>query len=179
MSPTSQFDRQAVIGEFTQAGTELRQLLASLSPADLRARSTGTRWTNEQLLFHMVFGYLIVRTLLPLVKIMSRTPPLVGRAFARALDATTVPFDAVNYWGSCLGALVYRPRRLARKYDRVAASILRQLERESEASLRREMFFPTRWDPFFKPVMTIADVYRYPLQHFEFHRAQLSRIAVG
>jgi hypothetical protein len=36
------------------------------------------------------------------------------------------------------------------------------------------MAFPVRWDPFFKPVMTLADVYHYPTQHFEFHRRQLT-----
>jgi len=36
------------------------------------------------------------------------------------------------------------------------------------------MHFPTRWDPFFTDVMTLRDVYRYPTQHFDFHRAQLT-----
>jgi hypothetical protein len=39
--------------------------LAQATPADLARRSTVTKWTNEQLLFHMLFGYLIVRALLP------------------------------------------------------------------------------------------------------------------
>ena len=34
----------------------------------------GTRWTNEQLSFHMVFGYMIVHRLLILVKLFSRLP---------------------------------------------------------------------------------------------------------
>ena len=34
----------------------------------------GTRWTSEQLLFHMVFGYMIVQRLLILVKVFSRLP---------------------------------------------------------------------------------------------------------
>ena len=36
------------------------------------------------------------------------------------------------------------------------------------------MSFPTRWDPFFTPTMTLAEVYHYPTQHFDFHRGQLS-----
>ena len=47
----------------------------------------GTRWTNEQLLFHMVFGYMIVLRLLILVKLFSRLPDRVGRVFAGLLDA--------------------------------------------------------------------------------------------
>ncbi|MFF3336201.1 hypothetical protein ACFYWX_42905 [Streptomyces sp. NPDC002888] len=36
------------------------------------------------------------------------------------------------------------------------------------------MHYPTRWDPFFRDVMTIADLYRYPTRHFGFHRRQLT-----
>ena len=40
---------------------------------DAWAKPTGgTRWTNEQLLFHMVFGYMIVQRLLILVRVFSR-----------------------------------------------------------------------------------------------------------
>ena len=28
------------------------------------------------------------------------------------------------------------------------------------------MSFPTRWDPFFTPTMTLAEIYHYPTQHF-------------
>ena len=31
--------------------------------AELRKPTDGTRWNNEQLLFHMLFGYLLVRNL--------------------------------------------------------------------------------------------------------------------
>jgi hypothetical protein len=36
------------------------------------------------------------------------------------------------------------------------------------------MHYPTRWDPFFTPYMTLADVYRFPTRHFDFHRRQLT-----
>jgi hypothetical protein len=36
------------------------------------------------------------------------------------------------------------------------------------------MYYPTCWDPFFKEYMTLADVYRFPTQHFDFHRRQLT-----
>ncbi|KJY23826.1 hypothetical protein VR46_43260 [Streptomyces sp. NRRL S-444] len=40
--------------------------------------------------------------------------------------------------------------------------------------LARGMHFPVRWDPFFKDFMTLADIYRYPTQHFDFHHRQLT-----
>ena len=51
---------------------------------------------------------------------------------------------------------------------------MRHLNRESDAALARKMHFPVQWDPFFKQVMTLADVYHYATEHFEFHRQQLT-----
>lgn len=57
---------------------ELERWLAAASDTGLRRRSAGTRWTNEELLFHMVFGYMVVRALLPLVRIFGALPVLPG-----------------------------------------------------------------------------------------------------
>lgn len=167
-------DRESIHRELDQAVTVLRQLLADASPAGLRQGTDGTRWTNEQLLFHMLFGYLIARTLLPMVRAFSRLPPTVSEEFARALDASSALFHVVNYLGSCGGALVYNHDRIGSKADRVIAGLHRRLDAESEADLRRGMHFPPRWDPYFQDWMTVADVYRYATQHFQAHRGQLT-----
>ena len=80
----------------------------------------------------------------------------------------------VNYWGTRLGARLIDHRRMGSAFDRVIAGLHRRLDAESEGALTREMAFPTRWDPFFGPVMTLADVNHYAGEHFEFHRQQLS-----
>jgi len=72
--------------------------LASANASDLRRRRPGTRWTKEQLLFHMLFGYLIVRPLLVLVRIFGRLPAPVSKAFAALLNLATGPFNVVNYF---------------------------------------------------------------------------------
>ncbi|WCI07879.1 hypothetical protein PJ267_14630 [Arthrobacter sp. OVS8] len=48
----------------------------------------------------MVFGYIVVLALLPLVRVFGRLPDSVNRGFAWLLNAGTVPFDIINYWGS-------------------------------------------------------------------------------
>jgi len=53
-------DRQTIQAELERARGLLHDLAASASPTDLQRRTTGTRWTNRQMLFHMVFGYMIV-----------------------------------------------------------------------------------------------------------------------
>jgi hypothetical protein len=167
----STIDRAEIAADLERARVEFHRLLAEAERNDAWTKPTrGTRWTNEQLLFHMVFGYMIEQRLLILVKVFSRLPDSVSRGFARVLNAATRPFDVINYYGSCAAALVYNRHRMAAKMDRVIAALQRELARESDDALRRGMHFPTRWDPFFKDYMTMEDVYRY----FDFHKRQLT-----
>jgi len=167
-------DRAPIATDLERARVEFHRLLAEAERHDAWANPTGaTRWTNEQLLFHMVFGYMVVQRLLVLVWVFGRLPGPFSRLYARVLDAATVPFHAVNYYGSCAAALVYNRRRMGAKLDRVIASLQRKLVRETDDALHRGMYFPTRWDPFFTEYMTLADVYRYPGRHFDFHARQL------
>lgn len=167
-------DRQAISREMEDARARLHELLAAADASDLRRRSNGTRWTNAQLLFHMVFGYLIVRALLPLVRVVSRLPAPVGQWFAGSLNSARRPFHLVNYWGSRVGARVFDHARLGWLCDRTITGLQSRLRRESDSSLRRGMPFPTDWDPYFRPYMTLGEIYRYPNEHFEHHRRQLS-----
>jgi hypothetical protein len=166
-------DRQAIRAEFAGARTSFHVLLESVSEEELARPSNGTRWTNRELLFHMMFGYMVVRSLLPLVKIINRLPDS-GRVFAGVLNAATAPFNIINYWGSCGGSRVYSTQRMGRKFDAVIAALEQRLAAELDANMERSMAFPMRWDPFFKREMTLADVYHYPTQHFDFHERQLT-----
>lgn len=136
-------DKQAVHDEMERARVTFHELLDQASRADLRRPSAGTRWTNEQLLFHMLLGYLIIRALLALVGGFSRLPDGASRRYARLLDAGTAPFDAVNYAGSWLGGSVLGRRQMAALFDRVTATLHRRLDAESDADLARGMHYPT------------------------------------
>ncbi len=124
--------------------------------------------------FTWLFGYLLVRNLLPLVKTLSRLPPGVSRGFAAALNAATKPFHHVNFVGSVGGARVVGHERMERLMDRVVASLQRSLSRASEESLDRGMHFPVGWDPYFTDYMTVEEVYHYATQHYDHHRRQLT-----
>ncbi|MCX5582899.1 DinB family protein [Streptomyces erythrochromogenes] len=167
-------DRQGVYEDYERARQTFHHLLDTASQDDLARPTRGTKWTNEQLLWHMLFGYMVVRALLVLVRVFSRLPRRVSMVFARVLNAATVPFDLINYLGPCGEVKVYGPRRMGAAFDRVTGSLQRHLAAESEAGLARGMHYPVGWDPFFKDFMTLADVYRYPTQHFDFHRRQLT-----
>jgi DinB superfamily len=157
-----------------RARQTFHRLLDEATVADLRRTSSGTRWTNEQLLFHMLFGYMIVRTLVMLARIFGRLPDGASTRFARLLDAARSPFEAINYAGSCLGARIIPCSRMGDKFDCVIAALERRLDCAPDSALRRGMHYPTSWDLFFASYMTLYDLYRYPTQHFDFHRRQLT-----
>ncbi|MBT2452609.1 DinB family protein [Streptomyces sp. ISL-43] len=172
-------DRRAVHDELERARTTFHHLLDGASETDLARPTRGTRWNNEQLLFHMIFGYMVVLALLLLVRLFGRLPRGISRAFAALLNAATRLFDVINYLGPLGAVKVYGRRRMGVKFDRVIETLHRRLDAESEADLARGMHYPVRWDPFFKDFMTVADIYRYPARHFDFHREQLTLTSQG
>jgi hypothetical protein len=167
-------DRHDIDAELERVAADFHHLLDSATPAELHAPTNGTKWTNRQLLFHMLFGFLLVRALLVLVKGFSRLPENISRAFAAALNAGTRPFHVVNYLCALPGARVLSGPAMGKLMDSTVDHLHASLEGGSERTLALAMHFPTGWDPYFKDVMTIADVYRYPTQHYDHHRRQLT-----
>ncbi len=159
--------------EMDRVRADFSELVDSATVRELRAPTDGTKWTNEQLLFHMVFGYLLVRNLV-LVTGFSQLPDGASRRFAATLNAATRPFDTVNYIGSLGGIRLLGYPRTERLMDRTIGALQASLDHASDAELRRSMHFPVGWDPYFEDVMTICDVYHYPTQHYDHHRRQLT-----
>lgn len=170
----AQLDRDAAGAEMAQIRQDFRQLIIQASAADLRRLTDGTKWTNQQLLFHMLFGYLIVRALLPLERLFGRLPGPASAGFAWLLNSARGPFHVINYLGSCAGARIISPARLPGTLDHVTVALQRRLAKETDAALDRGMRYPTSWDPFFARYMILAELYRYPTRHYRHHRRQLT-----
>jgi hypothetical protein len=151
-------DRETIYEELRRVRVAFRRLVEDASPGDLARASAGTRWTNQQLLFHMLFGYLVTRALIVLAGMFARLRASVSRVFARLLDAVTGPFNRVNYLGSCAGAKVFPLQHMAGKLDQVTMALEQRLRAQTTARLRSGMHYPVRWDPFFKDFMTVADI---------------------
>ena len=121
-----------IAAEMERARVDFRHLLDDATSAELRAGTDGTKWTNEQLLFHMLFGYLLVHNRLILVKAFTRLPRHVSKAFAATLNAATRPFHVVNYLGSLGGARVIGHARMERLLDFVIGRLQRSVIGASE-----------------------------------------------
>ncbi len=167
-------DRRDIDAELERATADFHRLLDSATSAELHMPTNGTKWTNKQLLFHMLFGFILVRVLLPLVKGFGWLPPVISRVFAAILNAGTRPFHVINYLSALPGGTVLGSRAMGRLMDRTIDGLRRGLARESEHTLALTMHLPIGWDPYFKHVMTVVDVYHYPTLHYEHHRRQLT-----
>jgi hypothetical protein len=165
-------DPRQIDVEMQRAQAEFHQLITRASSDDLRRPTDGTRWTNRQLLFHMALGYGVVRTLLPLVRMLGRLGH--SRGFAATLNAGRRPFHWINYVGPCVAARLLTRRAMIALLDRAIRSLRRRLAVETERSLALSMHVPTDWDPYFKPTMSALDVYHFGTQHFDHHRRQLT-----
>jgi hypothetical protein len=97
-------DKEQICAELDGVRNDYRELLDTATVAELRKPTDGTKWNNEQLLFHMLFGYLLVRNLRLLVWGFSRLSDSASMRFAALLNAGTRPFHVINYVGSLFGA---------------------------------------------------------------------------
>jgi hypothetical protein len=167
-------DKEQICAEMNRVRKDYRDLLETATVAELRKPTDGTKWNNEQLLFHMLFGYLLVRNLRLLVWVFSRLPDDASRRFAALLNAGTRPFHVINYVGSLFGARTLGYARMERLMDRVLNSLEASLRAQPEGALDRGMHFPVGWDPYFTDYMPLRDVYHYPTQHYDHHRQQLT-----
>jgi hypothetical protein len=165
---------ERICAELDRVRDDYRELLDGATVAELRKPSRGTKWNNEQLLFHMLFWYLLVRNLRLLVWTFSRLPDTASRRFAALLNRGTRPFHVINYWGSLFGARALGHARMERLMDRATSRLQRSLRNRSEQALARGMHFPEGWDPYFTDFMTLLDIYHYPTQHYDHHRRQLT-----
>src|SRR6266516_6014487 len=101
--------RSEIHAEMERARGDFHALIDHSTPGGLARATNGTRWTNRELLFHMLFGYLITRNLLVVVKLVARLPKPGQRGFAALLNAGTRPFHQVKLMGFT--------RRRARRLD--------------------------------------------------------------
>lgn len=175
MTAPNSDSRASILTELKSARAAFHALLDSLSDEDLRRRSLNPGWTNGEILFHMTFGFMLIPPLVPMLRLFGRLPKRFSRAFAWLLNAGTPLFNWVNALGARGGGKVYDRPAIARKYDRVHASILRIVDSIKDDEWQCGMYYPHKWDHLFDEYMTLEQVLRYPTIHLRFHLDQIAR----
>ena len=82
-------NRAAIAADLERARIDFQHLTEMADDDDWIKPTKGTRWNNEELLFHMALGYMVVQRLLLLVRLFDRLPDSVSRRYARMLNAVT------------------------------------------------------------------------------------------
>ena len=95
----------------------------------------------------MVFGYLVVQRLLILVRVLSHLPDWVSLWFARMLNAASLPFHAVNFYGTNVAPVVYNRNRMGAKMDRVIDALQRSLVGRDDSCPSQRNALPDRLGP--------------------------------
>jgi hypothetical protein len=149
-------------------------ILGTLSEEDFRRQSLNPGWTNGEILAHMLFGFIVVIVLLPMVRAWGRLPEESSKPFARLLNSLTGPFNWFNAWGARMQGNVFTHKQIGPLYDRVYGALLNSVASLEDEEWERGMYFPARWDPNFSDYMTVKQLLQYPIRHFYFHLTQLS-----
>lgn len=169
--------RERVRAELAVAHSRFHEVLDSISEEDWKARSGNPAWTNGQLVYHVLFAFLLVPTLFWMIKFWSRLPRSYSRRFARVLDLTTPLFNRVNALGPRGQAFVFGRKRAGAIFDRIYRSILKEVDSLRDDQWGTGMHYPRRWDPTFGDFMTFEALFKYPPAHLEHHFRQLRPVS--
>ena len=159
-------DLEAARGEF-------HAMVASISEQGWTEPSQNPGWTNSQLLFHVLLGFILVRPLAGILVFFGHLPPLCSRVFAGVLNISTPLFNRINAVGPRAGARLLGRAAVISKFDQVHGAVLARLDRVRPRDWALTMHYPTRWDPRFQTSMGLEDLFRYPIDHLRHHRHQL------
>jgi hypothetical protein len=164
----------AVREDLAWVADDFAALLGSAQSDALDAPSVGTRWTNRQLLFHMLLGQRITRMVIVVMGGFSRLPPGASNGFSRLLVALTRPYNELNWFGGVIGGRINSIASMRRQMDSVTSGILKWYDQADTQTLHRGMTVPSSWDPYYTPWMDRADLLRWAPRHYRHHRGQLS-----
>jgi DinB superfamily len=167
--------RSALRFRLDQARTEFHELLGSLSDEDLKRQSKNQGWSNGEILFHIMFAFILILTLGPMIRFWSRLPKRYSKVFANILNSLTVPFNWINGFAPRMGAKVFTRSRYGKMFDNIYARLIKLLVSVKDNEWNSGMYYPDKWEPLFDEFMTLEKLFYYPIRHLAFHVGQISR----
>ncbi|MEO5315175.1 DinB family protein [Pseudarthrobacter sp. CC12] len=167
-------ENDPVKAELLWTAADFRSIVLRALADELDLPSSGTRWTNRQLLFHMVLGQNIALLGIPLLGLFSRLPPAASRNWSRLLEACLGPYNWVTWAGSAAAGQVLKPQSMLRMMDRTTGTIVNWYDRADEEALERGMTMPLSWDPYFASWMNRRAILGWAPKHYRHHRKQLT-----
>ena len=165
--------RKRLMIELESTRSTFLAVIDALSTEDLQRSSNIAGWTNGEILFHMAFGFLIIPSLVRMIRFWSLFPKSFSKPFAALLDVSTPLFNWINALGPHLGARIYVGNSVGKKYGRAYVKIVRMLKSSTDTDLAAGMYYPKRWDPLFGSYVTLEELFHYPSAHLLSHLEQV------
>ncbi len=159
--------------DLERAREEFHSLIGSLSEESWTQPSHNSGWTNGQVVFHILLGFILVRPLASLLILFGQLPEVCSKIFSGILNFATPLFNRINAIGPRIGARLLGRAGVIRKFDEVHAVLLTRLDRLQPRHWTMTMHYPTRWDPRFKTDMRLEDLFQYPITHLRHHQIQV------
>ncbi len=166
--------RDSILTGMEDSRRTFHALVDSMDESGFKRQSLNPGWTNGEILAHVTFGFMILNSLLPLVRVMARLPGQYSQALASTLNFLTVPFNWINKLGARGQGRVFTRARIGGLFDRNINRLIGVATRVKDSEWERGMYYPTKWDSNFDRFMTVEKLLRYPIQHFNFHINQIS-----
>ena len=165
--------KERIRKEIVKVREVYNKLLYSLTNADMAKKSKNAGWTNGEILFHILLGFIVVILLFPLVKMFARLPKSWSKKFANFLNFSTPVFNFLNALGARVGGKIFNKELLKKKFDWVIEGLLKKLSDMKENDWEMGMYAPNKWDSLFDEFMTLEKLFSYPVKHFNFHAKQI------
>jgi DinB superfamily len=121
--------RARLRSDLEAARQEFHEMVGSISEQRWDKPSHNPGWTNGQLLFHVLLGFILVLPLAGILIFFGHLPAVCSRIFAAILNFSTPLFNRINAVGPRAGARLVGRAGLISKFDRVHEAILERLER--------------------------------------------------
>jgi hypothetical protein len=151
--------RARLRADLTAAHEQFHAMADAVSEQSWNEPSNNRGWTNGQLLFHILLGFILVPLLARLLIFAGHLPRVYSRSFSGVLNFSTPLFNRVNAVGPRVAARILGREGTIRKFDRVHAQTIARLERIRPSEWSLTMHFPTRWDPRFREDMRLENLF--------------------
>jgi hypothetical protein len=165
----------SIRSELNLTRSSFHAILDSFTEEDWGRQSLNAGWSNNEILSHVLFGFIILNVLLPMARLWGRLPKSSSKPFAWLLNTFTRPFNWINAYGARMQGRVFNRKRIGKLFDTVYFALLNKIDTIRDDEWDRGMYYPTKWDSNFNEFMTLEKLFYYPIIHYKFHVNQLSR----
>lgn len=166
--------KKDLLKEYEKTHQDFHSLLNSISEEDLKKKSLNSGWTNGEILFHMLLGFIILYSLIPLTRIFGKLPKSFSKVFAALLNLSTPLFNWMNALGARGGGTIFNQSKTSKRFNKTYDALIRKLNSINDDEWNKGMHYPTKWDSLFDDYMTLEKLFYFPLKHFKYHLKQIN-----